>query len=610
MAILEIGVNPGKEIYEIASDFANPIEVLRESFHNSYDAGAERVSIIARIQKLRDGRRVLSLDINDDGIGMDETGLKRFFGLGFSHKPPTLIPNRPTIGLKGHGTKIYYQAQEIWVATLQDSGELIVAHVEEARVSVESQQLPLPVVWGGEEAKKIALEQNLAVFRPRGTSIRLVDFTPDSNRVIDAFRQKTLENYLRWFTIFGSFQHVVKSVEPITPVHLTLQGTDRTEPSIVEFGHAWPLHDQVNFKELKNLDKRRPFNHFCKSFRKEAYPTDGGYKIDIVACFEGAGSRLDRDKAIRRQGTPGLYMEQERYGLWLCKNFVPVDKRFEWLSEEESPFESLDPKRVLIFVNCDEFRLTANRGSVGNSSPELLQAVKKATFEFLEEIQDDKDLANFKIESQEDSFSRLREKDKKALQRRVDRYNKKFECSIKLTNGKEHIFFEPTREITLFGLISELQLLDSSLLDMRVLDYDDYVGIDLLVRRNGNVGNLLSRERVAYTELKFDLKSPVNHTFDSLYAIVCWDTDLREKDQVNDSTGRVFEYREIVRDKVTYSDLIPPPGGDLSHSIKVIVLKRLLMEKCGMRERPNPNPLPHAAAASTPSNPRVKRRGS
>ena len=45
MATIAVKVNPVKEIYEIASDFANPVEVLREGLHNSYDAGAQRVAI-------------------------------------------------------------------------------------------------------------------------------------------------------------------------------------------------------------------------------------------------------------------------------------------------------------------------------------------------------------------------------------------------------------------------------------------------------------------------------------------------------------------------------------------------------------------------------------
>ena len=608
MRTLKVSVDPGKEIYEIASDFANPIEVLRESLHNSYDAGAKNVSIYAKAQQLKDGRRVLTLEFNDDGIGMSMEMLEKFFSLGFTEKPE--LPGRPSIGFKGHGTKIYYQSQAIWIATRQANGEFIVAHVEDARESVFSQKLPVPRVWKLDEAKRVAIEQKLSEPKHQGTFIRLIDFTPDSSRVIDEFQQKPIENYLRWFTVFGSFEHIVHNEKAASPICLMLQGTDLDSPSVVEFGHKWPADDRTTLKSLKQKDERRPFNFFCKTLRREGLAIEGGYKIDIAACFEGSTGRSDRDLGLRRQNRKGLYTAEERYGMWLCKNFIPVEKRFEWLSETESPFEFLAAKQLLLFINCEDFKLTANRGSVGNSAPELLQAVKKATLDFLEEAREDKDLISFTTEFQEDQFSRLREKDKKALQRRVERYNKKDRCHIKLPNGKEHFFFEPTREITLFGLISELQLLDPSLLGMKVLDYDDHVGIDLLVKRNGNAGNMIARDRekVAYTELKYLLRSPVNHTFDSLYSVICWDSDLEEGDAVLDSTGRIFSYNSNFKDGVTYSNLTPPPDSDLSSVIKIVNLRRLLNERCGLQREPNPEQLPQSSATTAKTPPRGKRR--
>jgi hypothetical protein len=47
MPPIQTQANVGKELFEIASDFASPIEVLRESLHNSYDAGAKEVRLVA-----------------------------------------------------------------------------------------------------------------------------------------------------------------------------------------------------------------------------------------------------------------------------------------------------------------------------------------------------------------------------------------------------------------------------------------------------------------------------------------------------------------------------------------------------------------------------------
>jgi len=607
MKTIKVAVNPGKEIYEIASDFADPIELIREALHNSYDAGAINVSITARTQAMPDGRRVLSVEIEDDGNGMHEAALTSFFGLGFTEKP--ILPDRPTIGFKGHGTKIYYQSQEITVVTCRKGNPPLVAKLTEARTAVNRKDVPQPKIWSGREAETVIAEDGLKRPGEQGTVIRLVDFTPDGSRAIDLFRSDRVENYLRWFTIFGSFRQVVNQTTEAAPLRLLFQGTDKDSPKAIEFGHPWPEADCVNLKTLKSSDDRRPFNFFCKTFREKNVPIDGGYKIDIAAVIEGARGRFKRDQAIRRQRTGGLYLEEERYGLWLCKNHIPVEKKFEWLFDDDCPMRPDEARRLLIFVNCENFQLTANRGSVGNSSSELLQSVKKAVFSFLESLHDDKDMIAFSNEYQEDFFSRLKEKDKKALQRRVERYNKKNRCTIVLPNGKEHHFFEPGREITLFGLISELNLLDPSLLALKILDYDDHVGIDLLVSRNGDPGHLLEKDRVAYTELKYELKSQINHVFDHLHAIVCWETDLVADKLVVDPTGRAFSYRQIVQEGVTHSDLIPPPGDDHTHSVKVLVLKRLLRERCGLQIDPNPNQLTHhSAAPSSASGSKPKRR--
>ncbi|MFC6794774.1 ATP-binding protein [Halobaculum halobium] len=92
-------VNEVNEFLEIASDFQDPLELIREALSNSYDAKASRVTI--EIDQRFDGRT--RIRIQDDGNGMDEEGLTSFFDLGNSTK-------EDSIGYKGHGTKIYYKS--------------------------------------------------------------------------------------------------------------------------------------------------------------------------------------------------------------------------------------------------------------------------------------------------------------------------------------------------------------------------------------------------------------------------------------------------------------------------------------------------------------------
>ena len=589
MKAIEVRADIGKEVAEISRDFTHPIEVVREALHNAYDAGAKTVEISALVQTLADGRRVLTLEVFDDGIGMTEETLAAFFGLGLSEKPE--VRDRRIIGFKGHGTKIYYQAQELSIATRGQNSHLLCAEVKQARESVYKRSAPKPQLYEGDEASTFASSHGLRLPNPHGTFLRLIDFTPESGRLIEDFRTFPLENYIRWFTVFGSFEHVVKGGEPVAPFRLLLRGTDLSIPKEAVFGFPWPDEDRTAIPQLRKLDERRPFNYFCKTFRFPACSIEGGYKIDVAVLFEGKRSRIDRDKGISRQRSGGLYSEEERYGVWLCRDYIAVELKSEWLLDDACPRIFPDLRNPLILINCQDFMLIANRGSVGNSSQLLLAAAKKGLFKILDEVQDDPQVARFLNEYQEDLFGRLREKDKKALQRRIDRYNQKQRLGIKLPSGKSHEFWEPQREITLFGLISELQLLEPTFLGFEILDYDDHHGIDLLVKRNGT-GDLLDKQKVAYVELKYELGAQVNHAFDYLYGIVCWDTSLTPNAPVTDAAGHQFTYYESKdAQKITHSHLVPPPGGSLNHNVRVIVLKRLLSERCNLVAQQNPRPI-------------------
>ncbi|MBI1832172.1 MAG: ATP-binding protein [Planctomycetes bacterium] len=587
---ITVSADVGREISQISGDFTNPIEVLREALHNAHDAGATKVHVEAAPQKMKDGRRALTLQISDDGIGMSESGLEKFFGLGHSEKAS--IPGRRSIGFKGHGTKIFYQAAELFVATKQKNGILRVAVVEHARNAITARQLPRPAVFEGDEAQQYAASEGYSVPTEQGTIVRLIDFTADSNQLIDTFKTDRLENYVRWFTVYGSFEHIVNNAAPAPPFQLSLAGTDRGSSHLLPFGHRWPPGDDTDLKTLKSREPRRPFNNFVKTFRFPNRSIEGGYTIDVAALFEGKSARLKRDPAMSRQRTGGLYSEEERYGLWLCRDFIPIEKRFDWLYDDDCPKLAEDLRRPLIFVNCQEFTLIANRGSVGNSSQQLLNAVKKEVFSILREMLDDPDLERFLNEYQEDAFSRKREKDRKALHRRIERYNQKQFYQITLPGGRTHDFFEPTREITLFGLLCELRLLDKDLVDLDILDYDDHSGIDLLVRRNGNPADLLDKTKVSYVELKYLLTAQLNHAFDSLYAVVCWDLEIKADEFVTDAANNQFQFKQH-KDKtgVTYCQLSPLPGNKLSHNVQVIVLKQRLQERFNMQMKPNPRPI-------------------
>ena len=74
-------VNSSQEFIEIAQDFSNPLDLVREGISNAFDAKAKNIkldfSVISEY-----GERLLKIEIEDDGTGMNQDGLKSFFDLG------------------------------------------------------------------------------------------------------------------------------------------------------------------------------------------------------------------------------------------------------------------------------------------------------------------------------------------------------------------------------------------------------------------------------------------------------------------------------------------------------------------------------------------------
>lgn len=103
-------VNSSQEFIEIAQDFSNPLDLVREGISNGFDAHAKNMTMNFCV--ISDcGERVLKIEIIDDGDGMDDKGLKSFFDLGNSMRRETK-DETGAIGEKGHGTKVYFNSKK------------------------------------------------------------------------------------------------------------------------------------------------------------------------------------------------------------------------------------------------------------------------------------------------------------------------------------------------------------------------------------------------------------------------------------------------------------------------------------------------------------------
>ena len=124
-------VDETQEFIEIANDFSNPLDLVREAISNSYDAGATKIDInFDVIQEC--GESILKISLLDNGSGMEKDGLQSFFDLGNSLRRN----DKNTIGEKGHGTKVFFNSKKIEVITRKNGYNCFHAIMDEEYVKI------------------------------------------------------------------------------------------------------------------------------------------------------------------------------------------------------------------------------------------------------------------------------------------------------------------------------------------------------------------------------------------------------------------------------------------------------------------------------------------
>ena len=70
-------VNHVNEFREIANDFTNPLEIIREAISNCFDAKAKNITLTFDVIDV-DGTPIFKIVIRDDGEGMNTEDLVHF----------------------------------------------------------------------------------------------------------------------------------------------------------------------------------------------------------------------------------------------------------------------------------------------------------------------------------------------------------------------------------------------------------------------------------------------------------------------------------------------------------------------------------------------------
>ena len=79
-------VNAANVYRNIITNFSDPLEFVREAISNSIDAASTKISVLVDQIMGPTGQPEIRITIQDDGNGMDEITLARFFNLGDSEK--------------------------------------------------------------------------------------------------------------------------------------------------------------------------------------------------------------------------------------------------------------------------------------------------------------------------------------------------------------------------------------------------------------------------------------------------------------------------------------------------------------------------------------------
>jgi len=561
-------VNISKEFLEISSDFGDPREIIREAVSNCFDAHATEIRISTFIDK-SSGEDELVVNFSDNGEGMSEEKLKYFFGLGLTNRQTFDALGRKVseaIGEKGHGTKIYFNSKRIEVETIRE-GRLIKAFMDSPKKNLRQSILP---------------EVQYDVFETTsnsGTKITVHGYN-DNNQ--SGFTHDEIKDYLYWFTKFGSFEKEVGLLKH-QGVNLWLSGIgwrdSEGEPLI--FGHTFP-EENNDIRTLRSIDKVTPLDYYVAKWIFTEEPLIGmpATHVDFVFYIEGDKAKRAYNKMIHERWSiwrPGQYNVEDRYGVWLCKDYIPIERRNAnyWVSIKS------EWTKYHAFVNCQDFRLTANRGDIGNTPQNILNAVKTTITEiFQKKIQIDPKYLKYQEELEKEQLSQTAQKEEKEYERR-----KKLTLAKKTAKLNNVELFEPRQESGVFSIVLQLLSTHPDIFDFKVVDYDTLIGYDLLVTKDYALD--LNRAALMFAEMKYELQRDFNHSFKKLATVICWDTKLSNDEEVIDLTGakRTMKITSLNKEQNNYTKYMLVSDTE-PHNIEVFVLKDFLREKFDLAFRP------------------------
>lgn len=324
---------------EIALNTVNQLEILREAISNSDDANADKIYIT--IERDLDGEFMITIQDNGEGMSIHE--IHKFFNLGFSHKQFNKI------GEKGLGTKIFYKSNSIYIETNNKDGNSFSAIMKNSWDALENGTVP-----------QYEIKEHKDYFN-KGTKIVIKGYKVDSPEQF--FNIEAIKDYIQWFTIGGSFRNIfannikirslVNNIDAVPQIIIDDKINKKCEIIIgmhqFEPPNENPVINLEQSKYKRSSDYSRPFGPFNRETN-----INGEYiSVQVYGTVSGINAR-SKICNLKENET-----YKSRFGLYLCKDFIPCTKMDSLIDTEEYD-------HYHIMANSQNFKLTSDRNNISN----------------------------------------------------------------------------------------------------------------------------------------------------------------------------------------------------------------------------------------------------
>jgi len=403
--------------------------------------------------------------------------------------------------------------------------------------------------------------------------------SPDDSKLKLFLRGLSLENFKESFDNFHQIDPI-----PVFSSHTNIEYEE------IILGHYFPNQrttEKLMTSYANSVGHNKPYyDYYSKKIIDEVVYLDDDVNFKFILNTEGYETKRRYDILLSRKGRSPIdkklqHSDGERYGLWACKGGIPIEKVDDWI-EGGRGVGTYTYMRG--FIDCDNFDLTANRGSIRNTNIEILDKVKAKVNEILKDKKIQQELKErTEIEEFEKTLRSIDE-DEIELKKRFSESKKR--KKIVLPNGK--ILIEPTKAKSGYSesetLILLIQLIAyyPNLFTFKILDYNTTKGVDFVIEKSANP---------KYIELKGTLHKKINHSFRHISKFICYELGIKVDDIISDIEGLevnlelnsddTFDSFNADYKGIKYRSYKFNPRSVVIESMEIIELKYLLQKIIG-----------------------------